>query len=81
MQKSSALRDFTVQLWGPKHKKGMLKWVQRTVMIRGLGHLCYEKLRELWLLSLEKTLGRSHVALQYLQKAYKKCEEGLYHGF
>jgi len=61
----------------------LLESVQRRVtkMIRGMKLLSYEeRLRELWLLSLEKRRlwGDLTAAFQYLKVAYKKTGEGLF---
>jgi len=61
----------------------LLEWVQRRArkMIRGLEHLsCKERLRELWLFSLEKSRlwGELLAAFQYLKGAYRKAGEGLF---
>ncbi|KAK4831063.1 hypothetical protein QYF61_015120 [Mycteria americana] len=77
--------EYCIQLWGHQEKKDMdlLDRFQRRApqMIRGLEHLSYEeRLRELGLLSLEKTRWRGDliVAFQYIKGAYRKDEEGLF---
>ena len=48
-------------------------------MIRGLEHfLCGDRLRDLWLFSLEKAMGELAVAFKYLKRTYRKAEEGLF---
>jgi len=61
----------------------LLEYVQRraTTMIKGLEHLSYEeRLRDLWLFSLEKRRLWGHLiaAFQYLKGPYKKAGERLF---
>jgi len=61
-----------IHLWSPQHRKGvdLLEWVQKraTKMVRGLEHLFYEdRLREVRLFSLEKSVGRSYCGLSVLE--------------
>ena len=50
-----------------------------STMIRGLEHfLCGDRLRDLWLFSLEKAMGELAVAFKYLKRTYRKAEEGLF---
>ena len=74
-----------IQLWSPQHKKDMdlSECVQRraTKMIREMEHVSYEyRLRELWLLSLEKRKlwGDLIAAFQYLKGAYMKDGENIF---
>jgi len=74
-----------IQLWSTQHRKDMelLERVQRraTKKIRGLGHLfCEEKLRELWVFSLEnrRLLGDLIAAFWKPKGSFKKAVEGLF---
>ncbi|KAK4827190.1 LOW QUALITY PROTEIN: hypothetical protein QYF61_015218 [Mycteria americana] len=77
--------EYCIQLWSPQHRKDMdlLDRVQRraTKMIRGMGHLSYERrLRELRLFSLEKRRlqGDLIATFQYFRGAYKKDGDKLF---
>lgn len=61
----------------------LLEQVQRraTEIISGLEYLsCDDRLRELWLFSLEKALRSLGAAFQYLKWARKRAEEILFTG-
>ena len=55
--------EYHVQMWSSQYRRviNLLEHIQRraTEMIHGMEHLSYEeRLRELWLFGLEKSLGR-----------------------
>jgi len=64
-------QESCVQLWSPQHRRHEAVGVgseEATKMIQGLEHLCCEeRLRELGLFSLEKTLMRHYWSLSVLE--------------
>ena len=73
--------EYCVQMGSPQHRRdtGLLEHIQRraTKVIQGMKQLSYEdRLRELWLFSLEKKKlwGNLVVAFQYLKGSYRKGE-------
>ena len=78
--------EYCFQFWGSQNRKHteLLEWVHRraTKMIRGLDHLPFgNKLRELVLFNLEKTLEEPYSSLPVPEGGlYESCGKTFYKG-